>query len=667
MTRPGRATRLALLALLVTAASIAAAFARPGGQDVSSAQAEHVAHLLGYLDADYARFGSGERAELLAMAAEAERLARGLPRSPDLAKRVAEVGVLVERAAPSTEVHARVAALREAIFVDHHIDPSPRRAPDVVHGRSLYEQHCASCHGGTGRADTLLAATLRPHPANFCEPLFGAALSPYDVTTAIRFGVDGTPMEPVSSLDEQDRWDVGFYVLGLRHAGDMAQAVPSFTSSELALVTDDELSDALFAAGIGGANLPPTLNALRRGTAFEGPRDEPIAVARRQLDAARAAVIRGDSLAAVDAVLSAGSVRSVFTVADPALADKLGATFARLAELARSPAPPGRVLDVLGTTLGMLTYAEHASHVGLGAAETTAIASAWPVETASKAPTATAAAQGQGAPCSAPGFGHGPQLRSVEGGLAFDVTHDCMFPGNDQLEIVLDVRQPERPTRAQVDALLRGALAQVRSATGERMPELTHISAVSADGKTPYGRLELDADEGPEGELAVLLQIPFEPAEWAATLGASHSAGLPDTLRPEVTFDAARSEIAVRIPFAEPGTDRGSERVTVARAAIRLFPWLFDFYPPKTDVQAITLTGVWKGRPVVTIHVADLPTFLSMDPWPIRERMAAAGIPIDPAAVRNPEQVVTLGREYARALARLPKGSVVLDRAVAAN
>jgi len=244
------------------------------------------------------------------------------------------------------------------------------------------------------------------------------------------------------------------------------------------------------------------------------------------------------------------------------------------------------------------------------------------------------------------------------------VTHDCMFPGNDQLEVVLNVRQQARPTRAQVDALLRSALAQVRSAAGGRMPELTHISAVSADGRTPYGRLELDADEGPEGELAVLLQIPFDPAEWASMFAASHSRGSPGS---EATFEEVRSEVAVRIPLVELGADRGSGHAAVARAAIQVFPWLFDFYPPRTDVQAVTLTGVWKGRPAITIHVADLRTFLSMDPWPIRERMAAAGIPIEPDAARTPEQEVTLGREYARALAKLPKGSVVLDRAVSAN
>jgi hypothetical protein len=50
-----------------------------------------------------------------------------------------------------------------------------------------------------------------------------------------------------------------------------------------------------------------------------------------------------------------------------------------------------------------------------------------------------------------------------------------------------------------------------------------------------------------------------------------------------------------------------------------------------------------------------------MDPWPIRERMAKAGIPLEPNAVRTPEQEAILGKEYLQALAKLPKGSVVFD------
>jgi Cytochrome C oxidase, cbb3-type, subunit III len=655
MSRPGR---VILGTVLAAATCVAAAFARPRQNDDASAlaRAEHLAHVLAYLDADYARFGTTERAELLAMSVDGERLARTVAGSPTLAERVARIGALIERAAPTKDVHATVADLREELLVDHAIDRSPGPAPDLERGRVLYERHCASCHGVSGRADTLLAATLRPHPANLAEPLFGATISPYDVTTAVRFGVDGTAMAPIASLDAADRWDVAFYVVGLRHAGPTADTVPSFTPRELALVSDDELSDQLFAAGVGGADMPLALNALRRRAPFEPPRTDAFAETRRHLDDARVAIVRADHGAAVDAVRLAGSTGAT---ADPSLAGKMTAAFARLRQVVDAASSPREQLDVLATTLGLLTHAEHK----LGARDAVASAErahAWPDSEPGPSERAETSAHGPtGTPCSDPGFTPGPTLHPTSG-LPFEVTHDCMFPGNDRLEVVLNVQQPQRPARTQVDVLLRDLLAQVRSATGDRMPELTHISALSSDGKTSYGRLELDADEGPEGELSVMLQIPFEPSEWATRFATSHARGFL-AVRPSAAVDASGTAIAITFPFVEAGTDAWSRRVTLAHAAIRLFPWLFDFYPPRTDLQAVTFTGIWRGRPVLTVRIADLRTFLTMDPWAIRERMAAAGIPIDPEAARTPAQEEALAAEYLRALAKLPKGSVIVD------
>ena len=124
----------------------------------------------------------------------------------------------------------------------------------MARGRALYEQHCSSCHGATGRADTPVAATLRPHPANFREALFGETLSPYDVTTAVRFGIDGTAMAPVFALGEAERWDVAFYVLGLRHPGPLAGALPlpdPVTACPAAVLDLLSVNDTLCAASTG--------------------------------------------------------------------------------------------------------------------------------------------------------------------------------------------------------------------------------------------------------------------------------------------------------------------------------------------------------------------------------------------------------------------------------
>jgi hypothetical protein len=255
-------------------------------------------------------------------------------------------------------------------------------------------------------------------------------------------------------------------------------------------------------------------------------------------------------------------------------------------------------------------------------------------------------------------------LHAGDGLLAFDVTHDCMFPGNARLEIAVTLRQSERPARAEVESLLRALFDQIRAATAPAVPDLAHVCAFPAgttDGQGAYGCVAFEGDEGPEGELAVHVEVPFAPAEWVASFAANHSQRFLGGLRPQVAADTASGAVVVTYPFLDRDGSAPAPRLTLADAAIDLFPWLFDFFPAKTDVPGITFVGAWRGRTVLTVRIANADDFLAMNPWPIRERMAAAGIPTDPAASRTAAQDAILGREYLAALRRLPRGSVVVD------
>lgn len=487
---PSTRVVLGACALVVTAAVLGLAGVRAQALEAhrtSRDRAEHVLHLLSYLDADCVRVGAKERDEHLVLAERAAALAKDVPAPAGLEQQIDAVRSLIHEGAADAAVRARLDDIRSELVASHGIERVPRAAPDLARGRALYEQHCASCHGANGSADTPLAATLRPHPPSFQDSFFVETLTPYDVTTAIRFGVDGTAMAPVPALGARERWDVAFYVLGLRGA----------------------------------------------------------APAARQDEA---------------------------------------------------PAP---------------TYVR------------------------------------EEAPCSEPGFSRGPELRPIEGGLPFEVTHDCMFPGQTRLEVAVDVAQPERPRRSEIDALLRALLEQVRHATSPTPPEVVHLCAFPSgtrDGTGRYGCLELESDEGPEGELSVQIDLPFEPSEWVPSFAASHRGG-------RVSVDEAKGAVAVTIELPDGPRSAG-------RAAVHAFPWIFDFYPPKTEAKALTVRAVRKGEVVLVVHVADEDTFLTMNPWPIRERMAAAHVPLDPDAPRTPEQEAMLEKEYGAALAKLPRGSI---------
>jgi len=267
-------------------------------------------------------------------------------------------------------------------------------------------------------------------------------------------------------------------------------------------------------------------------------------------------------------------------------------------------------------------------------------------------------------PCSDPGFGPGPELRAARGLLPFEVTHDCVFPAHERLEIGVNLKDARRPRRAEVESLLQALFEEVKTAEGDDLPDFVHICAYPAGTvvwKDAYGCLEFDADEGLEGELDLHLDLPFDPSEWAKRFAARHGHGFTGSRKVEVSVDEARRELKVVYPYVEKGTDRWAERLTYGDAAIAFFPMVFDFYPPQTDLQALTFVGLWKGKPALTVRVADLDAFLSMAPWPIRERMATAGIPLGANDARTPDQNATLAEEYRSALAKLPRGSVVVD------
>ncbi|HEX8789736.1 MAG TPA: cytochrome c [Polyangiaceae bacterium] len=487
---PSTKVVLGACTLLATAVALGLAGARAHAleeQQATRARAEHVMHLLSYLDADCVRVGGKEQDEHLALAERAATLARDLPEPRGLEASIDGVRSLIRDGAPDGAVRARLGELRSELVASYGIERAPRTAPDLAQGRALYEEHCATCHGANGAADTPAAATLRPHPPSFQDSFFVGTLTPYDVTTAIRFGVDGTAMAPVAAIGTRERWDVAFYVLGL---GRTARAAP----------TDE------------------------------------------------------------------------------------------------APAPRYERAE---------------------------------------------------APCSEPGFSRGPELHAIDGGLPFEVTHDCMFPGRSRLEIAVNVAQRERPRRGQIDALLRALLEQVRRATSPSLPELVHVCAFPAgtvDGTGRYGCLELESDEGPSGELSVQIDLPFEASEWLPSFATGHPDG-------RVALNEAKGEVVVTIELPE-------EPRSAARAAVHAFPWIFDFYPPKTTTRALTVRAVHDGKAILAVHVADLDAFLAMNPWPIRERMAAAHVPLEPEAQRTPEQESMLEKEYGAALARLPRGSV---------
>jgi mono/diheme cytochrome c family protein len=130
------------------------------------------------------------------------------PAAPDTASNVKPPGTAAE-------------ASRRITFSDLPVPPKPEVTAELLeHGKTVYNQNCAACHGvaGDGRAEA--AAFLLPRPRNFIQANYRLRSTPsgqlptdVDLFRSVSLGLPGTPMPPWKHmLSEEERWAVVEYL-----------------------------------------------------------------------------------------------------------------------------------------------------------------------------------------------------------------------------------------------------------------------------------------------------------------------------------------------------------------------------------------------------------------------------------------------------------------------
>jgi mono/diheme cytochrome c family protein len=87
---------------------------------------------------------------------------------------------------------------------------------NIASGRALFNQHCASCHGTDGRAQTEMAAEMKVKPADLTSNVVHG-LTPGEIYWVVTNGIKASEMPAFhTKMNEQERWQTVLYVQHLR-------------------------------------------------------------------------------------------------------------------------------------------------------------------------------------------------------------------------------------------------------------------------------------------------------------------------------------------------------------------------------------------------------------------------------------------------------------------
>ncbi len=114
------------------------------------------------------------------------------------------------------EVIAFIYETAKEIWVE---EPETKTKPSVERGREVYQNHCAACHGATGKGDGVAAPYSSPKPRNLTKGQYKLRTTRYgkiptdeDIFKIITLGLNGTAMPGWKHLPESDRWSLVAYL-----------------------------------------------------------------------------------------------------------------------------------------------------------------------------------------------------------------------------------------------------------------------------------------------------------------------------------------------------------------------------------------------------------------------------------------------------------------------
>ena len=200
----------------------------PARAEAPAADPRQTWQLLDYIVVDYGGavhrghiVAPSEYAEMRVFAGTVRTQLKGLPAtSTQQALLVQADGLVAAVAAKAepTQVATLARRLADDLLASYPVVAVPSSTPEPTRAAALYAQHCASCHGPSGRGDGAVAAGLDPPPIAFTDGNRAAQRSLLALYEVISQGVPGTAMTNFAQLSEADRWALAFYVGSLAYS-----------------------------------------------------------------------------------------------------------------------------------------------------------------------------------------------------------------------------------------------------------------------------------------------------------------------------------------------------------------------------------------------------------------------------------------------------------------
>lgn len=191
--------------------------------------------------------------------ATVNQLLMSLPSRPEqqaLLSQAQALASLIDQYAPSDQVASGSRQLAAHLIEAYNVVTAPLSPPDPASVAPLYAQQCASCHGASGHGDGPAGVVLDPPPTNFHDIERARQRSLYGLYSTLTLGVNGTGMPSFSSLTEDQRWALAFYVAGLRDN-------PADIALGEQLWNDGELHEVLPTLASFTSKMPTTIIANR--------------------------------------------------------------------------------------------------------------------------------------------------------------------------------------------------------------------------------------------------------------------------------------------------------------------------------------------------------------------------------------------------------------------